>query len=493
MNTDDNQPLYAVIAQDLREAIASGSIKAGTRLPAVTSLARERGVTAATIRRALRDLTEEGLITSHVGRGTFVAPSGKGMRKRAFTRDRAEALRDLMALANRPGIIAFTRGIGDPETVERGTLTRLAHEALEGGEDMFLDYGDPRGLPPLREAIAALYREQGIEVSPSQVLVTSGSQQALALIAREAAETGTPVACEAPCYTGVTNAFEAFGVESAFVPRDAEGPRMDALRDALPGTSGPGILYLCPILHNPMGTDLSPERRKAVTAWALETGSTVLSDEIYRDLHLGPGTPPSFLGDLGFEQTLVLGSLSKSFISGLRVGWIIASEGRIRGLTAVKKAMDLGCPPLMQGIARVFIEDREGYRAHREKVKEHYRLRRDAVLAALSKRMPGGVRWTAPAGGFQLWLSLPEGSSASELLPLAVAEGVSFLPGELQSAGDRRYEGDIRLCYGSIGLEEIDSGIERLARAMEAYLQRGGPGAAGTSGSARQAAGMGDF
>ncbi len=479
-NADQTLPLYAQIAKEIRAAISSGEIPPGTRLPAVTDLAETKGVTAATVRRALKDLTDEGLIYSHVGRGTFVTePATRAAEPRPSDRprsSRAESerdIRELMALANREGVIAFTRGIGDPETVQKGTLTRLAHEALEGGEEMFLDYGDPRGLLPLREAIANLYRERSLAIGPENVLVTSGSQQALALIAREAAEKGTPVACETPCYSGVLNAFEAFAVRPAFVERDARGPRPERLPEGgVRGFAG-GVFYLCPILHNPMGTDIAPDRQALVVEWARRTGSVILADEIFRDLHFGPEAPASFLASLGTERSIVLGSLSKSFISGLRVGWLIASEERIRSLTAVKKAMDLGCPPLMQGIARVFLEDESGYRAHGALVREHYRIRRDAVLSALDRHMPEGVAWTRPAGGFQLWLSLPPGYSAVELLVRAVEAGVSFLPGALQWTGNpsgEDYSASLRLCYGSLKPEEIEEGIARLARATRAYL-----------------------
>lgn len=517
---EQNLPLYAQIASDIRRAIASGELQSGARLPAVTDMAETRGVTAATIRRALKDLTDEGLVYSHVGRGTFItepedrqsaapAPAALGSeRSRTKRADAERDLRELMNLANRPGVIAFTRGIGDPETIEKGTLTRLAHEALEGGEEMFLDYGDPRGLLPLREAIANLYREQGIDIGAEHVLVTSGSQQALALIAREAAENGTPVACEIPCYSGVMNAFEAFGVQPSFIERDADGPKIDRLSErgasggagaaAVAGTAvgagttaaptNPGIFYLCPILHNPMGTDISPERQCAAAEWSQRTGGIILADEIYRDLHLGPDTPESFLANPGPEHAIILGSLSKSFISGLRVGWLITSEERIRSLTAVKKAMDLGCPPLMQGIARVFLEDETGYKAHKARVREHYRIRRDAVLAALKRHMPGNMEWTEPAGGFQLWITLPAGCSAVELLVRAVNEGVSFLPGTLQATGDSAgedFSASLRLCYGSLKPEEIEEGIRRLARATDAYL---------TESSTRPVySGMGDF
>ncbi len=479
-------PLYIQIREELRESITADILKPGERLPPVTALATENDVTAATIRRALQDLIEEGLVTSHVGRGTFVARPKKTFmdetpiqiapRRRSgeslLTTDRVRAsltrsLTDLMGLAQKPGVIAFTRGIGDPETLEQGILTRLAQKALSGGEELFWDYGDPRGLLPLRKAIAQLYREQGIPISPEQVLVTSGSQQAVALVAQQAAEENTTFICETPCYTGVTNAFSAFAIPIETLEREADGPDINKLH-ARVDPSG-ALFYLCPVLHNPMGTDISEAKQKATALWARTNGATLLSDEIFRDLHPGTQRPLSFLKDPGPERAIILGSLSKSFISGLRVGWIVTSEERIKTLTRIKKAMDLGCPPLMQGIALAFLEDEEGYRSHRARIRVHYQKLRDTTLEALAHFMPAGVTWTKPQGGFQLWVTLPVHCSSVELFMRSVEKGAAFLPGPLQDINNH-FLNSFRLCYGSLGTDEITEGIRRLSQAVKEYI-----------------------
>ena len=517
MNIDKSSttPLYIQIREDLRRSILAGTLTPGERLPPVTALAETKGVTAATIRRALQDLTDEGLISSHVGRGTFVTdsrtagkqgesvstPNASGTVDRRIFRQRNEesgraarklrssvtrSLNEMLALAQKPGIIAFTRGIASPETIEKGILTRLAEEALSAGEELFHDYGDPRGLLPLRTAIAALYAEQDIAVTPDQILVTSGSQQAVALLAQHAAENGREIVCETPCYAGVTNAFSAFALPVETVPRLEDGPDISRLPTG-PDRSGT-LFYLCPVLHNPMGTDIGESSQKAVADWARKNGSVIVSDEVFRDLHLiGPGASPlpaSFLKDPGPEHAVVLGSLSKSFISGLRVGWIVTSEERVRTLAQIKKSMDLGCPPLMQGIAQVFLENPAGYRAHRERIREHYRTLRDATLAALERYMPRTVAWTRPEGGFQLWVTLPAGFSSVELFLRSVEKGAAFLPGPLQDINNR-FMNSFRLCYGSLKPDEITEGIRRLAEATREYLAE----APGDSGFA----GLGDF
>jgi 2-aminoadipate transaminase len=490
LDKSSTTPLYIQIREDIRKSIAGGILKSGEKLPPVTMLASMMGVTAATVRRALQDLIDEGLVSSHVGRGTFITSpdlpkmeTGEALQAgRRIQQSLAKSLTEMMTLAQKPGVIAFTRGIGDPGTIEKGILNRLTLKALEEGEELFWDYGDPRGLLPLRKAIAALYREQNIDVSPEQVLVTSGSQQAIALIAQQAAENGTTLLCETPCYTGVTNAFSAFGIAIETLIRADDGPDIHEVPSHIDPSKS--ILYICPVLHNPMGTDMSHEKQREIALWARTSNATILADEVFRDLHLGKSQPASFLADPGPERAVILGSLSKSFISGLRVGWIITSEERVKTLTKIKKAMDLGCPPLMQGIARAYLEDERGFAAHRIRIRDHYRLLRDTTLEALDLHMPKTVSWTKPQGGFQLWVTLPEKFSSIELFLHAVEKGVAFLPGPLQDINNN-FINSFRLCYGSLTVDEIRTGIKRLAEAVTKYLDES-PGETGRTG-------LGDF
>lgn len=536
IDRESQKPLYMQIRDGLRAEIDAGELAAGTRLATVAAMAADYEVTPATIRRAIQDLVSEGLVTAHVGRGTFVAgggrlaetladirssygpqtatgsaaagfsaaaaspalaaptrngerdnPSRNASAARAANRLRqsvARGLNELVNAAMRPGVIAFTRGTGDPDTIAEGTLTRLVQAALAGGERVFLDYGDPRGLPALRESIAALYAKRGLEVSADQVLVTSGSQQALALIAQAAAESSSPVILETPCYSGVTNAFAAFANPIETLVRGEDGPAISALPASL-DTEG-AVFYYCPYLHNPTGTNISGEKQSALASWARRRHALLVADEVFRDLCFpdDEALPPSILAEAGSERSALVASLSKSFISGLRVGWLVSSAERIDALATLKKAMDLSCPPLMQGIARAFLDEEEGYAAHRQRAREHYRLRRDALLAALEEYMPDCITWTVPDGGFQLQVSLPRGYSSVELLLRASERGVAFLPGPLQDL-NKRFVNTLRLCYGSLSPDEIAEGIRRLALACEEYLY--------DSGRDSGLAGLGDY
>jgi 2-aminoadipate transaminase len=503
-----DKPLYAQIRDALQTAIQEGTLKPDDRIPPVAAFAKEVGVTQATIRRAIEDLVKTGYIVSHVGRGTFVSsPEESEAEDQEISKNRglwlnsvveptnpeaalaarrlrmgiARSLNELMALAKRPGLIRFTGGIPDPQTVRDGVLKDLVQDALQAGQRVYQEYNDPMGLLELREELAQRFCKSGIQVSPDQILVTSGSQQAVALIAQATSENNQRVICETPCYTGITNAFGAFGHWVETVIRDSKGPipnRLQRFRDGKPS-----LFYLCPELHNPMGTDISPERHAVLVDWAGEQNIILVADEIFHDLRFDGPTPPSLLTETGIQQAVVIGSLSKSFMTGLRIGWLITDPERVRSLVALKRAMDIACPPFMQGIALSLLRSGE-YDVHLQKVREHYRLRCDTALEALDRFMPEGVSWTVPQGGFQMWVELPAGYSSIALFLLAIERGVAFIPGPLQDI-NHRFMHAFRFCYGSVEPDQITEGIELLADAVKELL-KGSPGESGLSG-------LGDF
>ncbi|MCP4400156.1 MAG: PLP-dependent aminotransferase family protein [bacterium] len=504
VNKNSEQPLYVQIRDALQRAVQEGNLKTGERLPTVAAFAEQIGVTQATIRRAFEDLSKAGLIVSHVGRGTFVneakadtaqnalaaspgtaqtelASPESVLAARRLRMGVARSLNELMALAKRPGLIQFTRGVPEGSTLRNGMLEELVADALQAGQEKFLGYGDPGGMPELREEIARRASTGGLHISPEQVLITSGSQQAIALLAQAASENQQRVICETPCYRGVTNAFGAFGHWVETVVRDRDGPLPDRLQRFRDGK--PSLFYLCPELHNPMGTDLHLERRQALIDWAVEQNALIVSDEIYHDLRIEGTSPESFLSIPGAEKAVAIDSLSKTFMGGLRVGWLISSTERVRSLSTLKQAMDIACPLLMQGIALSLLRSGE-YDTHIRHVKEYYRKRRDLTLEALQRYMPKGVSWTDPQGGFQMWIELSSGYSSVALFLLAIERGVAFIPGPMQDL-NHRFMSAFRLCYGFVEPEQITEGIELLADAVNELL-KSPPGESGLSG-------LGDF
>ena len=486
-----DMPLYAQIRNAVQNAIEHGILKPGDRLPTVTAFAKDVGVTQATIRRALEDLSKDGYITSHVGRGTFVCsqeeltthkmhrqshsdlsslstagdPELASVTKR-FRMGIRKGLNDLMMLTRRPGLIHFTRGLPDPDLMREGCLKDLINDALTSGQRRYQVCGDPMGIPELREEIAKRFSNDNSRISPDQVLITNGSQQAVALLAQSALENSQRVICETPCFMGITNAFGALGHWVESVPRDAEGPipeRLNRFRDGKPS-----LLYLCPELHNPMGTDLSPERRTVISEWAREQQAVLLADEIFHDFRFEGNPPKSLLTETGAQHTVVISSFSKTFMDGLRVGWLITSAERIRSIVPLKRAMDIVCPPLMQGIALSLLRTGE-YKNHVQKIREYYRPCRDMILDALTRFMPEGVSWTVPKGGFHMWVELPSGYSSIALFLLAIERGIAIIPGPLLDL-EHRFVHAFRLSYGSVKPEHITEGIELLAEAVKELL-----------------------
>ncbi len=507
IDKESDTPLYIQIRDVIQEAIRQGELQPGDRLPSVSSLAKEIGVTQATVRRALQDLSDAGQACCHVGRGTFIQNPGSAETSQGEFRDSrrpqplasatspsaahnpleyaarrlrmgvGKALRDIMSLADKPGIIHLTKGVPDPTFLPENFLQELCRETLADKTANFLEATDPLGRYELRAEIARRFSGEGTPVSPEQVLITNGSIQGVTLVAQENREIGRRVICETPCFKGITDTFAAMGHWVETITRDSEGP-MPELLNALPNGS-PYLLYLCPYAHNPMGTHLSPERSALLVEWAKKTGSTIVADELFKDLSWADNNPPSLMRDLGAEQTIVVSSLSKSIMTGLRLGWIISSPGRIQQLAQLKRLNDHSAPALIQGLALTIFRSGR-FDSHTAKMAAMYQQRRDAMLRALDRHMPREVSWTRPDGGFSLLLELPRGYSSVALFLFAIDKGVSFLPGPLFDI-DQRFVNCCRISYAWSDEAEIKEGIELLASAVEEFISRP-PGDSGLSG-----------
>ncbi|WP_073613852.1 aminotransferase-like domain-containing protein [Desulfopila aestuarii] len=451
-------PLYVQIRDNIVAAMSAGRLKPGDRLPSVCSLAKEIGVTQATIRRALQDLVDAGHTECHVGRGTFIRDASAGceatactytgtleeiddesgrnsmrgdMREHAARRLRrsvSKALYDIMPLAHKPGIIAMTKGTPDEKMIPEGFLEELCQLTLERGAARYVQATDPIGLADLREEIARRASRDGSKVTPDMVMITNGVMQAITLVAQHYMESRPEVICETPCFQGVSNSFAAMGHWVETVRRDDNGPMVDQLERF--STQANRLLYLCPYAHNPMGTNLSPDRSAYLVEWARKTGSVLIVDEIFRELQFSGEGHPSLIRQLGGEQTIVVNSLSKSIMSGLRIGWIITSPRRIQELAQLKKLMDHSAPTFMQGMAFSLLRSGK-FETHTQQMVECYKRRMNTMLKSLQKMMPAGVRWSQPDGGFSILLELPTGYSSVALLFSAIDMGVSFLPGPL--------------------------------------------------------------
>jgi DNA-binding transcriptional MocR family regulator len=491
LNRDASQPLYIQIRDALREAVRDGRLKIGDRLPTVAAFAETLGVTPSTVRRALKDLTRSGHIASHVGRGTFVtdssapaaahtrptegeAPPPMGARQdseaarvaRRLRRGIADSLESLLPLSRRSGLIQLTDGLPAQELISDSLFETLNREALQTGAAAYMGYSHPLGLPALRECLAARFRRRGLSVSADQILITCGSQQALALIAMQALQSTHRIIFETPCYTAIPKFFGSLGHWVETVMRDAEGPLPTGLTRFNQGP--PPLIYTCPQLHNPMGTNMTPARQRHLLDWVAGRDGLVIADEVFADLQEDDlaGGP---LYARGLRNLVIAGSLSKSFTGGLRIGWLVAQQERIDALAALKRTMDLGGPPLMEGMALALLES-DRYDKHLPAARAHYARRRDAALEALACCMPANVRWTQPDGGFNLWIELPEGYSSIALYLSSIERGVAFVPGPFADV-DHRFVNALRIGYSGLPPAQVTEGIERLADATRNLLR----------------------
>jgi GntR family transcriptional regulator/MocR family aminotransferase len=457
-------PIYRQFEEYIRRAIRSGDLRAGERIPSVAVLSRKLRVNKLTVLKAFRNLEGEGLVDSQVGKGTFVtlpsageippAPPQNGIRSlRRLRETYAQGLRELLTREWPAGTLNLASGLPPADSIAEGTLERLVTRSVKRDPRRLYGHAGPSGLLELREAVAD---RLGHGITPDQILVTNGSQQAITVIAAWALDSSRTVYCETPTYTGIPSAFSLFGHPVESIPWGELPPRSGAL------------LYLCPDFHNPTGQTLSETRRKAIADWAREQNGLVVIDEIFRELRFSGHEPASLYELLPPRGRIRVDSLSKSFLTGLRVGTLVADAPVVRELLGCKRTLDLGGPALTQAIAADFLRD--GFDAHLRRVRTHYRVRREAVLRALETCMPEGVTWTRPEGGFQLWVTLPEGLSSIQLYAMALDVGVAVSPGPAHDI-DGRFVNCFRLGYGHLPPDRIRTAVERLAGTVRQLMR----------------------
>lgn len=454
-----DSPLYQQVEEEIATAVKDGRLKPGDRLPSVVGLAKRLKVSKVTVLKAYERLERNGSVDSQVGRGTFVAeapqePAARPEVSRSIRKLResyARGLRELFSQERPAGTLNLAAGVPPPQAVPDGTLERLTRDALEKNPRRLYEFSAV-GLPELREAIAERFGDG----RPDQVLVTNGSQQAINLLACWALEQGRPVACETPTFTALPGSFSMVGHTVESVPW-GEPP------------SGRALLYICPDFHNPTGQTLDENARRRIADWAQRNDGVVISDEIFRDLRFVGEAPPSLYSILPPGRRVLVGSVSKTFMTGLRVGFVIADRPLVDELLSYKRYMDLGGPALTQAVAAAFLRD--GYDAHVGRMREHYRARRDAVLRALSA-MPEGVTWTKPEGGFQMWVTMPRGISSIQLYLLGLERGVAIMPGPAHDI-DGRFLNCFRLVYGHQTPEQLKEAVGRLADAVHHLIRQG--------------------
>ena len=378
-------------------------------------------------------------------------------------------LRELALLASQPGILSLAGGFPASELVPRSAYGAALQDVLAGDDDA-LQYGRP--YEPLRERIVELMRERGIGCTPQQVLLTSGAQQALSLVAQLLMVPGSQVLMEEHVYTGLRQAVLPYRPAILTVRTDLDtGMDVDGACAALAGGARPAFVYAIADTHNPCGVRLGHEQRARLAALARRFGVPIVEDDSYGLLHYDQDPLPA-LRALDPEWVIYVGTFSKIIAPALRLGWLVLPARLASAAGILKEAADLECSALTQrAVVRLL---QQGFASHLERLRAGYRSRRDAMLAALRDHFPGSVRWTRPPGGFFVWVELPRRLDCDRVCEEALTEThVAVVPGSAFAATTPAAANHLRLSFASCTPDEIRTAVERLGRLLERRLAHG--------------------
>lgn len=373
------------------------------------------------------------------------------------------AVREILAVTAQPGMISFAGGLPAPELFDTEGLRAAYDSAFARSARRALQYSTTEGAPELRAAVAARIDRRGLATTGDDLLITTGSQQGLALITTALIEPGDTVLVENPTYLAALQGFQLAGARVIPVPCDDEGILPDALAE-LVARERPKLLYTIPTFQNPTGRTLPAARRAEIAALAARLGLWLLEDDPYGDLRYEGRELPWLAAHPGAEdRTALLGSFSKVMAPGLRLGWLRAPAALLRGAVLAKQAADLHTSTVDQLAVVKYLRTAD-LDAHVARVRDAYRIRRDALLSGLADALPPGSTWNRPEGGMFVWARLPEGHDAMPLLRAAASRGVAFVPGApfFAAAPDPR---TLRLSFTTHTPEEIEEGLSRLAGA----------------------------
>lgn len=387
------------------------------------------------------------------------------------------AIREILKITERPGILNFAGGLPAPETFPVDAMRAACAAVLAEGSAVArpsLQYAASEGLPELRQWVAAELGRQGARVVPEQVLITNGSQQGLDLVAKVLLDAGSRVLVETPTYLGALQAFTPMQPRFDSVDSDDGGVTASGLREQLQKGERPRFVYLLPNFQNPSGRTQDEARRQQVIAVCREHALPIVEDNPYGELWYDQPPPAPLLARWP-EGVIYLGSFSKILAPGLRLGYVVAPPLLYPKLLQAKQAADLHTAGFNQRVVAEVIRD--GFLdRHVPTIRARYKTQRDAMLAALAHHLDGlGAVWTQPAGGMFIWVRLPEGLNAQTLLPAAVEAGMAFVPGAPFFAGQSDVR-TLRLSFVTSTPAQIERGMAALASVVRAAMSGTGSG-----------------
>lgn len=438
-------PIYRQLSAKIKQAIDSGAIADGYRLPPTRELAGSLGLNRTTVSAAYDLLESEGLIKGHVGRGSFVCAAPKAL---------------ISFSTSRPSEMLF------PMEAFRATCT----EVIQSEEaSSILQLGSPAGYAPLRRYLIESGRAEGAARDSDDLLITSGCQQAFDLLQRVLAPRGETVLIEDPVIPGLKNAFQRAGARLIGVPVGPDGVDL-AVLERLLEREVPAMIVVTPNYQNPTGATLPLAKRRKLIELTRRAGVRLVENDIYGELRYEGDRLPTLkqLDDTG--DTVLLRSFSKLAFPGLRVGWVTGPRTLVERLTEAKQWSDLHTDQLSQAVLFRFAQSGR-LDAHRKKMLSAGRERLAAAIQACGQYLPKGSQFTRPGGGMNLWVRLPEPLDAGELLPRAEREGVTYLPGKFFGVA-RAEPGCLRISFAGLDPGRIDAGLAKLGKIFAEELER---------------------
>ncbi len=465
LSKGNGRPLFVQLHEQIVERIATGELAAGTRLPPVRRLAEKLGINHMTVAKAYKDLAEAGFVEGRAGGGTHVCAPYAAKPKQGREADAAPAgpllSERLYDLSHAPGVISFTTNYPSPDVGCTKEFEDCLRSVLADGLSPYFAYDPPNGRLDFRRAIVEYLAETGLMVSPDDLIVTSGAQQAIDFVIRLLVPRGSTVIVERPTYYGVINALLSVGARVLEVPLDADGMNIEQLAAHL-SRHRPRLIYTNPTFQNPTGVTTSIEKRRDILALARRHGVPILEDDHNSELRFAGAPVPSIriLAEPDDNVFYVRG-FGKVFLPGIRLGYVVAPPDARRPLLALKAHSDLHTNGILQEAMARFLS-RKTHRQILERMKSRYASKQRQLIRRLSSGMPDGTVIGHPEGGLSLWMTLPDGTEVSELYYRAVRRGVAFVAGEVFYASHTNPR-TLRVSFGLLDDDGVlEEGVARL-------------------------------
>jgi 2-aminoadipate transaminase len=384
----------------------------------------------------------------------------------------SSAMRDLMAITERPEVISLAGGLPDTSTFPAEDLAAVAARMAADAAARALQYGPTDGLAAAKACVVEVMAAEGTPVDPDDLLVTTGGQQVIDLVCKTLVDPGDVILAEGPTYPGAVPAFMSYQADVVQVPMDGDGMRVDEMEAALDRLQADGrrpkFIYTIPNFQNPAGVTMALDRRRRLVEIAAERELLVLEDNPYGLLRFEGEPLPTLHALDGGEFVIYLGTFSKILSPGLRLGWAAAPSPVLEKLNLGKQATDLCSSAFTQSFVAAFFEHGD-WRAYVDELRELYRRRRDTMLDALAEHLPPEARFTRPQGGLFVWATLPEELDTTDLLARALSRNVAFVPGRAAYT-DGRGGSAMRLNFSGAGEDTIREGVRRIGEVVHEQL-----------------------